>query len=132
MREKLAHTLKALLAGKRGKRGESLVEVLTAIVIGGLALIMMGMAISVASHMAIDSRDAMGRYYQANNEAVAGEASTLGTGTVTLTKKGDAASLALVSSGETMTVNYYANDKLGSSAIILYNASTQVTPGGGS
>lgn len=119
---KLSHTVKELLAGKRGSRGESLVEVLMAIVIGGLALVVLAMAISTASRMAIDSRTTMNDYYRANNTAIA-NGSGLGSGEVTLKVKGDSDSspIALVSDSE-LNVSYYANNELGSSAIILYES----------
>ena len=129
MAKQLAHTIKALMHGKRGTRGESLVEVLTSIVIGGLALLMLGMAISSASRMAIDSREAMTDYYQASNAIASGSATSLGTGTVALTQ--DGASVALVSSGESIAAAYYQSDGLGSATVVLYEAGDAAPAGGG-
>lgn len=150
MAKKLAHTVKALLggtrdardsrdarnvrgtrgSGKRGTRGESLTEVLVAVTIGGLALIILAMAISVSSHMAMDSRSAMDRYYTANNAAVAGSSESLGTGTVSLTPEGGAGSVAIVSGSQPANVTYYGNDAVGASGIVMYDTSASA-PGGG-
>lgn len=129
MVKRLAHTIRALLAGARGKRGESLTEVLVAVTIGGLALIILAMAISVSSHMAMNSRTVMEKYYDANNAAVAGSADSLGTGTVAL-KQADGSSVPLVSSSQTVGVTYYGNSEGGASAIVLYDADSSTSGGG--
>ena len=121
MVKQLAHTIKALICGKRGVRGESLVEVLTSIVIGGLALLMLGMAISTASHMAMDSRNAMNNYYQAGNAIASGSATELGDGAVSLAQ-GEDKSLKLVSSDESIQATYYRGGALGSDTVVFYEA----------
>lgn len=121
MVKQLAHTIKALICGKRGVRGESLVEVLTSIVIGGLALLMLGMAISTASHMAMDSRNAMSNYYQAGNAIASGSATELGDGAVSLAQ-GEGKSLKLVSSDESIQATYYRGGALGSDTVVFYKA----------
>ena len=121
--------LKALMSGKRGSRGESLVEVLASIVIGGLALLMLGMAIASAANMAMDSRKVMDDYYQASSTIASGSATSLGTGEIALTQ--GEGSLALVSSGESVKADYYTSNGLGSSTIVLYEADGGTSSGGG-
>ena len=118
--------MKPLLGGARGKRGESLTEVLVAVTIGGLALIILAMAISTASHMATQSRNAMNDYYAANNEAITSDAASVGTGTVTLTQESGGSGSALVplvSSGESLDVTYHENAEAGAAGVILYDSS---------
>lgn len=117
---KLTHTVKTLMCGVRGRRGESLVEVMTAIVIGGLAILMMQMAIAASTNVAKESRDYMSAYYTAQSDAVL-TSTPADTGTVTLTE--DASGMSLISSGttESLGVTYY-EAALGSSSIILYEA----------
>ena len=123
--EYIAKSPLAKVRGKRGKRGESLTEVLVAVTIGGLALIMLAMAISTASHMAMQSRAFMNDYYEANNAAVASDAESIGAGTVALASSSgsESGSVALVSSGEELNVSYYENSEAGASGVVLYGAS---------
>ena len=115
------------LQGKRGTRstrGESLTEVLVAVAIGGLALIMLAMAISTASSMAAQSRAFMNDYYEANNAANANDATSIGTGPVTLTSTGEgsAVSVPLVNTGESLRVTYSENAEAGASGVVIYDS----------
>lgn len=121
MAKKLAHIVTTLLGGKRGKRGEGLVEVLVSITISALALIMLGMAISVASNMAMSSRDYMNDYYAANTAALDGTSTSIGSGTVALTSAGSSSAVPLIRSTATMSVDYYENDEIGENGIVLYD-----------
>ena len=123
MMRKLAHIAKSALRGRRGQRGESLTEVLVAIAVGALALLMLAMAISTATHIAVNNREAMGTYYGESNAIAASESGTsLGTGTVSLSAEGESSKLALVSSGEAIRAQYseYAGD--GAPAVIVYES----------
>lgn len=123
MMRKLLHMLKSPLRGSRGKRGESLTEVLVAVAVGGLALLMLAMAISVSSHVATGNRNAMGAYYEVNNAIATGAAGTsLGTGTVSLSEPGGSSGLALVRNGESLQAQYRSYPEGSSSAIIVYES----------
>lgn len=51
------------LFGKRGAIGETLVETLVAMLVAGLAMIMLAMAIGVAQHIIKESGEAADAYY---------------------------------------------------------------------
>lgn len=56
--------------GKSGQAGESLVEVLCAMLVAGLALMMLAMAISVSSNLITQGEETAKNYYQSNNNLV--------------------------------------------------------------
>ena len=74
----------AILEKWRSKRGESLTEVLAAVVVGGLSILLMAMAISTASNMVRQSNDSMRTYYAANNDLADPGSSADFEGTVTV------------------------------------------------
>lgn len=124
MMKRFGHSIKALFAGSRGKRGESLTEVLAAITIGLFALLMLAMAISVSTRISTESRDYMNAYYTANKNAISNEStSKLGEGTITLSQSGSATPVT-ISGDDAVDVEYYGN---GNVDIILYDKA-----GGGS
>ena len=77
----------------RNDRGESITEVLVAIVISGLAILLLATAISAAVNTNNASRRAMNEYYAANNNVVQAQGSTTKDGTVSITLNGSAVSL---------------------------------------
>ena len=89
MMTRLKNIISAKLAGTRG---ESITEVLVAIVISGLAILMLATVIATAVNVNQASRRAMNEYYAANNNVVVGGVST--TGSVSLTSGSDPISLA--------------------------------------
>ena len=62
----------AVRSKMRGTRGETLTEVLAAIVISGLALLVLATVIAAAADVNQRSRKAMDEYYAANNQVVEG------------------------------------------------------------
>ena len=123
MLRKLAHNVRSLLGGNRGNRGESLAEVLVSMAIGALALLMLAMAISVATHIASTSRTTMDDYYKASSAIATGTSGTsLGTGTISLADS--ASGLALVSSGESLRVQYHKYAEGNSSSVIVFEESS--------
>jgi len=121
MLKKLARNIAALLGGSRGSRGsrgESLTEVLVSVLVGGLALLMLAMAITTSSHVAVNSRQHMGEYYTANNNAItAASSAVVGSGTAALKESG--VSVPLVS-GDSVAVQYQQNEQLESTEVISY------------
>ena len=84
--------LKSIISAKlRGNRGESITEVLVAIVVSGLAILMLATVIAAAMNVNKTSQRAMNDYYEANNSVVSGGVAT--TGTVSLTAGGSPVSL---------------------------------------
>ena len=75
----------------RNERGESITEVLVAIVISGLAILLLATAISAAVNTNNASRRAMNEYYAANNNVVQG--GTTKSGTVSIALNGSTVSL---------------------------------------
>lgn len=61
----------------RAVRGESLVEVLAAIVISGLAILMLATTIAASVRVNLTSGDAMNKYYIASNDLALGNDSEL-------------------------------------------------------
>lgn len=123
MVKKLSNAIQSLFGGKRSVRGESLVEVLSAILIGGFALLMLGVAISTSVRMASASHDSLQQYYTANNEIVnQSDLTDLGSTTITLTSQSTSRAQALVKSGENLTAELYG---AGDSGVVIF------VPGGG-
>ena len=102
---------RALMSGTRGTRGETITEVLAAIVIGGLAILLLATAISSAVNMNIRSREAMDRYYVANNSIAEVAAASGATGTVTISGS---------DFSETHDVGYAVNDQADGTPIVSY------------
>lgn len=121
MRKCLNSRIAALLGGargSRGSRGESLVEVLVAITIGGLALLMLAVAIAVSARIGLSNRANMQDYYEANNAAVAGGALPAGTGSMSLSDGTE--SFSLTADGTALDVEYRKITESESSAVVLY------------
>lgn len=107
----------AIRAKARSERGESITEVLVAIVVSGLAILMLATVIATAVNVNQASRKAMNDYYAANNDVVSGALTT--TGTVTLTSDGASVSLAGDSS---ISVTCYAGEQAGDTPVVSYVA----------
>lgn len=106
------HAMQAIRARLRGDRGETITEVLVAIVISGLAILMLATAIASAVNVNNASRDAMNRYYAANNNAVLGDTATA-SGTVSVTMNGGSISLGNKASiPVTFRIGQQVNDTL--------------------
>lgn len=87
----------------RSQRGESLGEVLVALLVAALAITILAGAIVTAGRIITQSREAMGEYYASNNELSAHSGTPTG-GKVTFSEK-------LVDGTNEATVNFYVNRK---------------------
>jgi len=102
----------------RSVRGESLTEVLVAILISCLAILMMATVIAASFNVNETSRKAMDKYYKDNNRIanqISGDSDTAsGKGTVTMTSS-DGTSVNL----ENNPVNYYI-DELNNEVVVSF------------
>ena len=76
---------------KGDQRGETITEVLVAMVIAGLALLMLATTIATSSNIVRNSRESMESYYSMGNQLAAYEASddTITTSPLTMTLSND-------------------------------------------
>ena len=108
--------LKRLVSAKlRGERGESITEVLVAIVVSGLAILMLGTVIATAVNVNKASQKAIDEYYAANNDVAAGSATA--TGTVGLAS--DSGSITL-SGSDDVSVSYRIGEQADGTLVISY------------
>ena len=122
MLTRLTNTIKALLGGSRGKRGETLVEVLASIVIGGLALLMLAVAMSTAVNVTSSGQKNMADYDTGNNIVITQAAASSG-GTVyslEISASSDGTVGLVTSSGGSIEVKVYEADK--TSAVLFEDA----------
>lgn len=106
------------------QKGESITEVLVATAIGGLALLMLAMAVSVAVHMAASSRDSLTDYYDASNAIAEAGVEPDGSGEVTLVLAADDDEVSLA--GDDLRVRYYRfeSDAAELDSVIAYEAAS--------
>lgn len=116
--------LRANLSKKlKGNAGESLAEVLIALLIAALALTMLASVISSAARMITQSKDTMAKYYMANDALTthktnAESATVIDSGELKLTikqKVGDnytAANLISSTENKSLPVQYFVNKVL--------------------
>ena len=103
----------------RSKAGETIAEVLIALLISSLALVLLAQMISAATNMILSSEKTMKEYYKQNN--VLAEQNTENkdsTATVTMTLGG--LTFPPTGSTETIQVELYKNDKIGKIDVIAY------------
>lgn len=126
LREKIAARLK-------NSAGESLAEVLIALLIAALAMTMLAATISTASRMITNSKTKMGEYYEANDnlaEQLKDDTKTLTIEISQMKLKAEstseyevdssAAKVKLTANNPTTTVYYFENKKLPNISVISY------------
>lgn len=106
--------MKAIGQKLRSQRGDSIAEVLVAVLIAAVALVMLATMLSTSGNLIRISRGHLEDYYEANN-VLSDPPSDAGTaGTVTL-------SAALTdAAGASVDVTYYINDTLSSDPVVAY------------
>ena len=124
-RTRLRHRL---LRKLRSSRGESISEVLVALLISSLALVMLASMISSTTSLVTKSRDVLSEYYDANNalssrgSSGSGAASSPGTAVLSGGSLGDISK----------AVTVYENGKFGSAKVYSYTVgAAPVSPGSG-
>ena len=104
--ETLGQAAKAKL---RSRSGESLAEVMVAILVAAIALVMLAATISSAVSITLKSESTLNDYYE-QVRTVAAQDTASDTGTVTVTAEGSF----------TIPVNYYESDGIGANKVISY------------
>lgn len=107
----------------RSTAGESLVEVLAALLIAGMAILMLGQAVGASVRMIRQSDERMTEYYAANNvlsvrpSVVQDPSVSTGTASVSVTWAGTATAADL---GAELEVQYYVNQSVNGSEVVSY------------
>lgn len=108
----------------KDRSGETLIEVLAAVLVSLLAVLVLSVSIVKAARMIRDSRDALREYYDSNNAIVLG-AEPNASGAVTVTIDGVAVSVP---------VQYFENARAAGYPVVSYHPADdpQAGNGGGS
>ena len=109
----------------RSRAGETIAEVLIALLISSLALVILAQMISASTNMILSSEKTMKKYYEQNNVLAEQETSDK-TATVTMTLEGT--TFPPVGSSETIKVNLFKNDTLGGIDVIAYRPTPTQNP----
>ena len=116
MRKKIRSRLKS-------NRGESLAEVLIAVMISALGLVLLASMINGAKEAVTRSKETVSTYMTANNRIVERTDGTSGSGTVGFALVEDIGTTEIKltdSSADTISVVYYINDTIHSCAVTSY------------
>ncbi len=106
--------LKSCLSKKlKGNAGESIAEVLIALLIAALALTMLASVITTAARTITRNKKQMDAYYAANEWLTAHAASVTDTWTVTVKDAVSKNAINLTGATSSVTVNYQVNDVVG-------------------
>lgn len=111
----LAAALRAKLCSRRG---ESITEVLVAIVVSGLAILMLATVIATAASTNSSSRTVMEDYYAANNQLVEASESN-GAAAITLTEQGGSSPVRL-GDGTSVSVNLFVDEQADGTVVASY------------
>ncbi len=106
--------MKKIRAKLKSRKGDSIAEVLVALLIAGVALVLLASMITSSTNIISRSRERMETYY-ADNNALAAQSGGGGEATVTV-KNGD-------STLETFTVTPFVNHGPGNTDVISYRRS---------
>ena len=120
----MSKLISALRSKVRSVRGESITEVLVSIVISGLAILMLATVIATAMNVNKSSREAMDRYYEANNNVVSN--ATTVTGTVTVSPAAGGSAIAIAST-DSVDVNCRVGEQSEGVIIASYTEGSGVT-----
>jgi len=100
-------------------RGDSIAEVLVALLIAAVALVMLASMIASSSSMIIRSRGYMTDYYDQNNDLI-DNAANQHDGTVTVKASDGTSPYGITENGETLNVKYTVNDSYKGGRIVSY------------
>ncbi len=112
--------LQAMVQRLKSKKGESISEVLIALLISALAIVLLAGMINASTEMIQKSKDKMDKYVNAENGIV--EQNTNGTepGSVTTKVNGRETKLSDDSPNYVVPVQYYTNGESGSNTVRSY------------
>lgn len=102
-------------------KGETIAEVLIALLVSCLGVALMASMISVSMSIIVNSKKTMSDYISRENVLIEKDAAESGTGTVSV-KKQDGAALKLTAEddGNPLAVKYYVNTVLGNKKVYTY------------
>ena len=105
--------IKKALARIKDRRGETIAEVLVALLVSSLGIVTLAAMINSSASLVRKSRDGMAAYAEGEN-AVVKQSAASGSGTVTIIGEGNAAIRLTGGDGTEITVQYYENGSNGS------------------
>lgn len=104
--------MKAIRRKLSSKLGDSIGEVLVALLISSLALMMLASMITSSTHLILNSKDKLESYYQQNNK-LSSRTGTTTASSATIKFEGEAG-------GYQVNITCYTNDKIGGKEVISY------------
>ena len=113
---KLQATVKKL----KSKKGESISEVLIALLVSALAIVLLAGMINASSEMIRNSKEKIDQYVKAENGIVEQNEDGPDTGSVTVRVNGQAAKLSDDAPDAGIQVEYYTNSESGRNAVRSY------------
>ena len=119
--------MKKMRSRLRSQNGESISEVLVAVLVSMVALTMLALMITATTKMVIRSRTKMDEYVKGSNELVEKDGAALnGTASFYLVKEDDSlTALRLTDTSESnIPTRYYVNASLGNVTVISYKKGT--------
>ena len=116
----MKRTLRAAGRKLRSSRGESIGEVLIAVLIAALALLMLAEMIASSTRLITQSKAKMSAYYDANNALTEQAGDGTLTGSVTLADESNTA-VKLENGAASQAVTYYVNETSGSVPVVSYS-----------
>lgn len=121
------------LAKLSGRSGETLAEVLIALLIAALAMTMLAAAISSSAKMITKSKQKMEQYYSESDRMAEQSGDTTGKLSINLSQSGSA--VYLLKNGQPLTAAFTVNDEIARTKVIAYwlsdaPASTEPPAGG--
>lgn len=111
--------LKKLRAKLRARQGESLTEVLVAVLIAALSLVILASMVSSSGKMITASGETMDRYVQAENRLVTQTGASV-NGSVTLRDSAGQPVRLTDDDGTAVPVQYYIDDEIGGCQVVSY------------
>lgn len=118
--------MKKMRSRLRSQNGESISEVLVAVLVSMVALTMLALMITATTKMVIRSRTKMDEYVKGSNELVEKDGAALnGTASFYLVKDETPILIRLTDTSEdAIPTRYYVNDSLGNVTVISYKKGT--------
>ena len=113
-----ATAVRAKLAGRAGQRGETLVEVLVAVLVSAMAMLMLAMAISVGSNLVSKNNTMTTEYYGHIDNLV-----TMSSNTSTVTAYQITGDGTYVDDGTVSSVTYVSETLPGAEVAVAYKQS---------
>ena len=111
--------LRATVKRLKSKKGESISEVLVALLLSTLGIMLLAGMINASANMITKSKDKIKDYVEAENGIVAQSSSGV-SGTVSFTNIEGTETIKLNEDGNSVTVNYYENDQAGKYTVKSY------------